>query len=112
MDWLMRLLKGMKPQGASPTLGPGLMEMAGTTSPAGVGVAAPAAAGGMSPWLLGLLGAAPVAQSLLNKNEPQQIPSGSAMSVGSKPQIQVPDVYANRPRVRPAFLARLLAGMR
>ena len=109
MDWLMRLLQGMKP---TPQLGPGLMEMAGTTNPSGVGAAVAPAATGMSPWGLAAMAAAPIAGNLLEGRGSTPIPSGSAMSVGSKPQIQVPDVYANRPQVRPAFLARLLAGMR
>ena len=103
---------------ATPALGPGLMAMSGAPTAAGVtagpaaGIGAATAAGGIPPWALGAMAASPVASALLGRSRQSPFPNASAISLGSKPQIQVPDVYANRPRVRPAFLARLLAGMR
>ena len=71
--------------------------------------------GGGSNWMdyagLGAMAAAPVASALLGRQAPRpEFASGS--SLGSKPMYEAQSVYRpQQPRI-PAFLARLLMGMK
>lgn len=102
---------------ATPALSPGLMEMAGAATPAGVTAmtAVPAAtetSKGIMPYLgLGASTISPVAGAMLGR-QPQEYPSATPTNVGAKPGWDVGNFYPPPRQRMPTSLARLLMGIR